>query len=301
MMGIYVLLIFCAVPPSPAGGNYLDLSGDLFYFARDNPTLDELLGDEWTIEMWFYVKEFPSRPQQRYPIMNISFLLIKPGSYVIYQHNSWDKRGGELFIDKFLDVVAFFPHEEVNGVRGAVLGVPYDLPEDFLKGGVFGIAAGRWYHLAFQQKGMMIALYIDGVKRASKKLDPKLFHRWKLADFPTPLYVGYLPSAERFKDLFLELRWCERVEGFKGAIDELRISNVARYGNAFAPPGRLRVDGHTMALWHFDEPLGSLRYEDSSGNGNTLFSSKLLPLSLRGEKPAMWGEIKRGHFEPPRR
>jgi len=57
-------------------------------------------------------------------------------------------------------------------------------------------------------------------------------------------------------------RWRDRVQGcFVGTIDEIRISDAARAWSD-AP---LEVDGHTMALWHFDEAAGDTAY-DSSGH-----------------------------------
>jgi len=95
-------------------------------------------------------------------------------------------------------------------------------------------------------------------------------------DSDRPFYVGGRDSDEPF----VEPLWIRvvqpRIVPLDGAIDELRISNVARYrGIPPMPEGRFKTDLHTLALWHFDEPPGSLRYEDSSGNGNTLFSSHI--------------------------
>jgi hypothetical protein len=52
---------------------------------------------------------------------------------------------------------------------------------------------------------------------------------------------------------------------FKGTIDEVRISSIARatFDLTQAPS----VDGDTVALWHFDESVGTTAY-DCSGNGN---------------------------------
>ncbi len=62
------------------------------------------------------------------------------------------------------------------------------------------------------------------------------------------------------------------VNPFGGSIDELRFSDVVRYsGSSYTvPTSPFTPDAHTRALWHFDEPVGSTVFLDSSGNGNTL-------------------------------
>ena len=54
---------------------------------------------------------------------------------------------------------------------------------------------------------------------------------------------------------------------FPGIIDEVRISNTARYTKDFTPVKRFKTDEHTMALYHFDEGKGDV-LKDSSGNGH---------------------------------
>ena len=54
---------------------------------------------------------------------------------------------------------------------------------------------------------------------------------------------------------------------FHGTIDEVRISNIARYTEDFTPQKRFEPDEHTMALYHFDEGSGDV-LKDSSGNGH---------------------------------
>ena len=52
---------------------------------------------------------------------------------------------------------------------------------------------------------------------------------------------------------------------FEGMIDEVRVSNVARYTEDFTPAARFEPDEHTLALYHFDEGQGDTLI-DSSGN-----------------------------------
>lgn len=57
---------------------------------------------------------------------------------------------------------------------------------------------------------------------------------------------------------------------FYGAIDEVRVSEVVRYTNAFDPPGDPFIaDAQTVALYHLDEGSGTAS-ADSSGNGADL-------------------------------
>ena len=56
-------------------------------------------------------------------------------------------------------------------------------------------------------------------------------------------------------------------EYFRGTIDELRVSKVARYFQEFTPPQRHEPDANTFALYHFDEGTGEV-LKDSSGNNH---------------------------------
>jgi hypothetical protein len=58
-------------------------------------------------------------------------------------------------------------------------------------------------------------------------------------------------------------------EGFRGYIDTLRISRVARYvGGGFAPrDGDLPSDANTVLLYQFDEAADATVVNDLSGSG----------------------------------
>lgn len=54
---------------------------------------------------------------------------------------------------------------------------------------------------------------------------------------------------------------------FRGSLDEVRLSNVLRYGGSFPRPIAPFVeDGSTMALYHFDEGRGTVTGDSAAGN-----------------------------------
>ena len=69
---------------------------------------------------------------------------------------------------------------------------------------------------------------------------------------------------------------------FAGNIDEVRITNTARYTNDFDVCASLGLtnDASTVALWHFDDSPNQTTATDSSGNGHTT--------SLQGSPPPTW-------------
>ena len=93
---------------------------------------------------------------------------------------------------------------------------------------------------------------------------------------------------------------------FHGEIDAIRFSNIARYDlpaekgiEPFDPPHRFESDEHTLALWNFDEPAGTDRFRDASGNGNTLIgmngattSGALAVNPMDTSLTTTWGQIK---------
>lgn len=80
------------------------------------------------------------------------------------------------------------------------------------------------------------------------------------------IYIGggFPESGRRFSSQLREVP-------FDGYIDEIRISDIARYSEDYKPPtAPFKPDEHTLALWHFDEGPGATQYKDASGKGNTL-------------------------------
>ncbi|AMV20347.1 protein kinase domain-containing protein [Planctomyces sp. SH-PL14] len=107
--------------------------------------------------------------------------------------------------------------------------------------------ADRRAHVAVQWDGSRRRLFLDGVPATQKDLPEAT-----ATEFPRG--IGGLLSARGL------------VGGFEGEIDEVRISSVPRYDEPFHPEPRLETDDDTLALYHFDEGIGTIA-RDSSGNG----------------------------------
>ena len=61
-----------------------------------------------------------------------------------------------------------------------------------------------------------------------------------------------------------------RYETFRGQIDEVRVSAIARYDTTFTPATEpFTTDAYTMALWHFDDGTGDVA-TDATGNFNAI-------------------------------
>jgi len=104
----------------------------------------------------------------------------------------------------------------------------------------------RWGHLAVTHDGERATLFLNGTPVDEQPL------AGSVADPSGTLLIGASPAEPR------PAMW------YRGAVDEVRISEGARYTGAFTPPASLTPDGSTRAFFHFDAadaPLGA----DASG------------------------------------
>lgn len=111
---------------------------------------------------------------------------------------------------------------------------------------------GDWHHVAGVFEGTALRLYVDGslagsaTQPAAISWTANLFGHWAGRD-------GEDARPDR--------------GAFTGEIDEIRISDTARYaGASFTPPTRMAADAGTVALWLFDEGTG-VTAADGSGSG----------------------------------
>jgi len=107
-----------------------------------------------------------------------------------------------------------------------------------------GWAIDTWYHVAIVRVGTTVTIYKDGVSVASGT-DSTDF------DEDVALYIGETQTPP--------------TEGFEGYLDEIRISNIARYVGAFTPAtSAFTSDQYTKLLLHCDGADDGTTFTDSA-------------------------------------
>jgi len=145
-----------------------------------------------------------------------------------------------------------------------IFGINGDDGENLTLCGKTEIADNEWHHLAIQRRRSdgYLWIYLDGGLEIS-------------ADGPNGdvSYTENSPSNVD-GDHFIGIgAWKLDNEHnlhpfFRGWIDELRLSNTIRYTKIFSPTLRPYLnDGNTVALYHFDDGIGSLVSDTSNALG----------------------------------
>ena len=269
-------------PASPAGGNYLVLDGVDDHAVADFKTFGILLPegtDEFTVEAWVYPTTAPDQNTTAMILSQQVRMRVVSDNNAGYQRikKSIDWQKGDLLLvtDAYIAgwggraVTPFFP---------------------------ITISPNQWHHIAFQAKRKQTITIVNDLAKIlpqgtvighdlSKSRRPKDF---TLGGFGKKIEL--LPNAPNFF-------W----DSFTGYIDEVRISTVARYDTrkqGFTPRGKFKNDVKTVALWHFDEPGGTRRFSDASGNAYHLVgkggAKTSIPLAVeaQGKLATTWGRMK---------
>ena len=266
-------------PPSPAGGNYLVLDGVDDYAVLDFKTFGILLPkgtDEFTVEAWVYPTTPPDK-DTRATILSQQVLMNvvgddQDGWKNIRKEIDWQKGDLMLAMQAYIDRGR---GDAGTGFRPVTL------------------SPNQWHHIAYQAKGRETATIVNDVAKIVPQ-GIRLAH--DLAEFKHPkdfTLGGFGKKIEKRNNYF----W----GSFAGCIDEVRVSTVARYEvdkNGFTPRTKFKNDAKTIALWHFDEPSGTQKFSDASGNAHHLVgkngakTGNTLAVEPHGKLTTTWGRLK---------
>ena len=228
--------------------------------------------------------------------------------------------GGMLQLDRNHDFVAtieaWFPDEEFDGLTAEAWLYFEEPPKPLTFWSIFG-QEGR-FNLIIHGNGMSLGAWGDSEDADGELIiggQPLPKEKWlhvvaiydasagkgfngmggnwccpggHLIKSDEPLQIGGIVVQDPDQNPFIG----DNVK-LRGYIDEARISNTVRYvGPKWEiPKGKFEVDEHTISLWHFDEKLGSMRFEDASGNGYNLWR-KGLAVEAQRKLTTTWGHLK---------
>ena len=126
------------------------------------------------------------------------------------------------------------------------------------------IEPNQWHHIAYQSNGPQTTIIVNDFVTTLQQ-DLPLGHN---ASLPEDFVLGGFGKRIR-----MPVKEEQFYDSFTGYIDEVRISKVPRYDvgkKVFMPEGKFKNDAKTVALWHFDEPGGTRKFLDASGNAHHL-------------------------------
>jgi len=189
-------------------------------------------GTDFTIEWW--MKSIPSQ-----------------NSSLACTTGDGDWADGNVILDRDIPGDGDFGEYGVSLMDGSIaFGINNGSTGQTLCGSI-PIDDNRWHHIALTRKittGLM-QIYIDGV------LDAEIVGPTGDISYRDGRTMAD-PDQEPY--LILGARKLDQGPAFSGWIDELRMSNLIRYNQPFAPPaGPFSSDANTMALYHFNTGYGN--------------------------------------------
>jgi hypothetical protein len=128
----------------------------------------------------------------------------------------------------------------------------YRMPNEYIASPPGSITAGQWHHIAAVGDSRGMSIFVDGEPKVNGLLPAGQFLPYSE---PLGLVVGaYHHSWDAY-------------------IKELRISAIKRYSKKFNPSKiKFTADDKTLLLLHFDEPIGTTNFSDSSFSARTVIN-----------------------------
>jgi len=123
-----------------------------------------------------------------------------------------------------------------------------------------GFNETRWHHYAFVYSGTDQRAFIDGVElTVAQQRDGA-----QNTSFTDAFGSGYVGGGG---GVGLDIGWFPRtaIRYLAGNLEDLRVSNIARYTGTFVPPYPLGLDANTLAFWDLDEGTGTSSADLGSG------------------------------------
>lgn len=109
------------------------------------------------------------------------------------------------------------------------------------------ISNGVWYHVAIVRSGTSIKMYLNGTEESSTTSSGSL-------------------DGSADKNIFIGKADITTQTSYNGWVDEVRISNTARYTSNFTPPTTpFQNDSNTLLLMHMDGTDASTVFIDDNG------------------------------------
>jgi hypothetical protein len=156
----------------------------------------------------------------------------------------------------FFDGTSFFP-EFTADVAGATV------PDLVACRAAAAISPNTTHHFAgtYDSNTLVLRLFVDGVQACTASYTGPL--NGDGGETGAPFWFGtstlFLGSPSTATDKF------------KGVLDEVRLSNIARYAGTFTPVRHPANDANTLGLYHVDEGTGTTAV-DASGHVNAALS-----------------------------
>jgi hypothetical protein len=137
-----------------------------------------------------------------------------------------------------VQIVSHHDHNAQTGwvlliFQGSEMQFRYQFGGSINSSGFTPVSAGTWHHVAATCDAGVVRLFVDGAQVHQGNIPTGVAE-----DYSGPLAIGRAAYTDGFH--------------FLGIIDDVRISNVARYTSDFTPAHSFSPDANTVALWDFE-------------------------------------------------